>query len=402
MRVSFHSSHVEGDFSSGRLTVRFALEDDVRGVTHAGEFFFDVPPDFHVHSDLVAAALMAVMRRGCGDVRFNFPVSAHCAATLPLFHRCGEVTPVDPDLEPRRPGRYLGVSFSGGLDSLAVLTMLREIGEEVKVITAEYAGFHREAVGYAGYARDVSCHTNFRRVVGDRGRRFDAAVPLLFADYADLGSFATGHQFGGVPGLWVDPRTGPREVVWQAPVSDAGGLTEVHIARSLRTAGLLRYIVSAAPEQVERGFHATSAPGTQKYLAKGLMLRHIYQEMDVPIPPFLRNLAYSHRTAGMTTERIIHLSTIWEWRYLRHTSARRVDPRIILGDWSALEPLSLDFFWKYCPLSAELIPAAFRERLLATLRAHGIAPYSAQDYDELEAVRQCVLAINAPGSVTFG
>ena len=84
--------------------------------------------------------------------------------------------------------------------------MLKELaGIEPKVITGEFDGFHREAVGYASYRRDVSCYTNFRRVFGDRGRRFDAAIPLLFADYADLHSFATGHTFGNLPHVWNDP-----------------------------------------------------------------------------------------------------------------------------------------------------------------------------------------------------
>ena len=126
---------------------------------------------------------------------------------MPRYHRLEDLGPVDPDLEPRRPGRHIGVSFSGGLDSVGVLTLLHDVaGLDVKLITAEYEGFYRETVGYASYRRDVSCFTNFRRVFGDRGRRFDAVVPLLFADYADLDSFVSGHTFGAMPGLWTDPR----------------------------------------------------------------------------------------------------------------------------------------------------------------------------------------------------
>src|SRR6476659_7171829 len=116
--VSFVSSHVAGDYSSGRLTVWVEREDARSGQTHYDELWFEVPPDFHTDNDSVAAALLTLVgnRRA---VTFNFPISARCAQLLTEFYDLEEVSPVDPSLEPRRPGRRLGLNFSGGLDSMA-------------------------------------------------------------------------------------------------------------------------------------------------------------------------------------------------------------------------------------------------------------------------------------------
>jgi len=401
MRASFESSHVTGDFSDGRLTGRVTIEDDARQFTRNREVFFAVPPEFHAHNDLVAAALPAMLGKQVRAARFNFPISSCCAATLPRYYHLADVGPIDPRMEPRRPGRHIGVTFSGGLDSLAMMIFLGDrAGIDVKIITAEYEGFHREAVGYASYQRDVSCWTNVRRVFGDGSRRFDAAVPLLFGDYADLHSFVTGHNFASIMLHWFDPRLdGTREFELHDLVSAAGGLRELHIARSLHTSGLLKFLVAAAPEQVEAGFHVTAAPDTQKYLFKAMMLRHLYQAMHRPLPPFLQDLRLQRRATGTPSERAIHLWTIWEWRFLDWATAVRVEPRIATVDWTPLESLSLEFFWKHCPRTAAFMPPEIRAPVLAGLESAGIEAYSERDYEELEQVRQFILAVNPPQAV---
>jgi hypothetical protein len=295
-----HSSHVTEGFGGGRLVVQVTIEDDAAQLTTRREFFFSTPPDFHAHNDLIAAALMAIMGRGFREVRFNFPVSAHCAATLPQYHHLDAVSPVDPSLEPRRPGRYIGVSFSGGLDSVGLYTLLRDVaGLNVKVITGEYEGFHREAIGYASYRRDVSCYTNFRRVVGDRGRRLDAAIPLLFADYADLESFVSGHIFGAMPLLWVDPTSDePPEFLSQDPVALAGGLTELHIVRCLHAPSFLRFLAATAPERVPNAFFSCDGPGGRKHVMKGLMLQQAFARLGSPAPDDVANLVLPRQSAS--------------------------------------------------------------------------------------------------------
>ncbi|RIK35281.1 MAG: hypothetical protein DCC58_20680, partial [Chloroflexi bacterium] len=292
MHVQFTSSHVGGDFSSGRLVVQAALEQPSRGISEVREFFFEVPPDFCTHNDLVAAALLALIGRGYTTAGFNFPISERCARLLAWVHQLEDIGPVDASQEPRRPGTHLGVTFSGGLDSLAVWVLVRDYaGIPFKLITGEFEGYYREAVGYAPYRRDVSCYTNFRRVIGEVGRRFDVVIPLLFADYADLGAFTTGHTFASGPMLWNDPRLDAEpEFLWINMFAEAAGLPEVHLVRGLDTAGLLQFLYATAPETLERGMHVTSRPGTTKYRAKASILEYLFRRDGASTPSWLANM----------------------------------------------------------------------------------------------------------------
>ena len=55
--------------------------DAERRVTHHDRIHVQVPRDFHVHNDSVAAALMTLVGRSCPIVTFNFPISTRCAGT---------------------------------------------------------------------------------------------------------------------------------------------------------------------------------------------------------------------------------------------------------------------------------------------------------------------------------
>ena len=132
------------------------------------------------------------------DVTFNFPISSYCADILTTYYRLREIGPVDASLEPRQPGRWIGLNFSGGFDSVALWCLLKhELQLDFRVITSDYGGrFAHERLGFKHFARDVSCVTNLRQLGYDGRGRFNAAVPLLYADYLDLSALASGHVSG--------------------------------------------------------------------------------------------------------------------------------------------------------------------------------------------------------------
>ena len=399
VQIEFNSSHVTGDYSGGTLIIKVTSAENGQ-VSRQNEVFFTVPPDYHVHNDLVAAACMAFAGHGYREAAFNFPISTACADMLAAYYRLDAVSPVDSSLQARKPGRYLGLSFSGGLDSLGIWVLLREFAEiEFKVITAEYDRFYREATGYASYARDVSCHTNFRNTFHDRAG-FEVVVPLLFADYADLYAFTTGHTFAHYPLIWNDfPASEPPEFVYRDAVAWAGGLIELHLARFLIESALLLLLVRAAPERVEQAFLSASGPGTEKYYAKAMMLRHIYPSEGLAIPAYLHDPGRPEFPARSGVSGLILLRQIFLWWIGGRRQAMRLAYRARHTDWSPLHGLALDFQWKYNPELARLIPDAFRDLVLAGLETHGIEPYSVQDFAELSAVRRFMIAANPPGSL---
>jgi hypothetical protein len=394
--VYFESSHVSGDFAARRLTVAIARPDAARGLTVRDQVWFSVPADFRTHHDSVAAALMTLVGRTYPIVTFNFPISRHCAELLTSYYRLEEIGPIDESQEPRRPGRALGLNFSGGLDSVCVWVLLHELmGEELKVIHANYgAEFAREHDATRCFQLDVDCATDLRNVGYDQRGRFLTAVPLLYADYADLGSVTHGNPYFHYPPLHVESTVDglpPRFLAHDAVVN-AGGLHELHLIRGLMTWSTLKVLVATAPERVEAALSASAAPGTVKHAIKSLALREIFEQLGQPLPATLRDWV-PPRTLPLFGERL-DVDT-WALYFLR-TKGRAFVNTFVLGlnrlDMARCDELSFDFLTKYNSSLIYLVPEPLRSNFMRVLHGFDIYPYGERDWHDLERYRAFLLA----------
>lgn len=394
--VSFISSHTEGDFSSGRLTAWVGRPDERTGQTAYDELWFEVPPDFHTHNDSVAAALMTLVGRRYRAVRFNFPISDFCATTLAAYYGLDEVGPRDPALAPRRPGRRLGLNFSGGLDSMAVWALLREhVGADFRAIAMDYGGpFANERRGFRAVPADVICRTNLRALGYDQHGRFNATGGLLFADYLDLGSLTSGHTYNQSPysieHLWhgETPRFRAQEGAYAA-----GGLTEAHLIRGLNSLGTLKVVVALAPELVEASFAAAAPPGAENHITKGLTLRWLYARLGAEPPPGVRLLVFPDPPPSFGAALGPDMRALFIIKHYGMELARRVMRGLEAHDFAWLDELSLDFLGNYNTNYVELIPADLREGILSGYHACGIYPYTERDWRELDRANDFLLAV---------
>lgn len=376
--------------------MRIARDDPLAGVTIHDEIFFEVPSDFQAHHDAVGAALMTLFGRAYAAVEFNFPISAHCAETLAAYYALDDIGPVDASLAPRERGRFLGLNFSGGLDSTAVWVILRDLmREELKVIHANYGPLYAgEQLGTVGYHKDVDCATDLRAQRYDQAGRFLAAVPLLFADYAGLGSVAHGNPYFHYPPLHVEStRDGsPPAFLAHDAVFGAGGLDELHLIRGLMTWSTLKILVTAAPERVEAALSASARPGTVKHAIKSLALRDTYERLDEPLPPFLRAWT-PPRTPSRFGERL-DVDT-WALYFLRTRGPEFVGSFVRGADRLDLAPLddiSYDFLTRYNPSLIQVIPEPLRGRFMRVLHEFDIYPYTERDWRDLDRYRAFLLA----------
>jgi hypothetical protein len=398
MRVAFASSHVHGDFNSGRLEIRIEREDTRSGVTVVDDIYFSVPPDFHAHNDLVAVALMTLIGRQFRAVSFNFPISERCAARLRDYYQLLEVGPVDAGLEPRPPGRRIGVTFSGGLDSLATVVLLRELlHEPAVVITADYGGAYAfERDGYGSVRQDLVCATDFRRKGYFRHGRFNFAVPLLYADYFALSGVATGNPFTQTPVDLASLADGAApEFLGPARALQAGGVDELFIVRSLMTPALLRVLMTAAPELLEYGFRGAGPPGGTKPYYKGLVLRHLYQADGRQPPAFLDTLAVPTRTFRYGDELNNDLRALYLLRHGVVEPTRRLFPNLARQRLDFNAGLRHTMQERYNTNVIAHVPPELRQRLLAAFHACGIYPYDERDWHELDILRRHVPSLRS-------
>jgi hypothetical protein len=385
MRIAFASSHVTGNYRSGHLTVGVCVEDDALGQTTWDTIEFAVPPDFHTHNDAVASALMTLVGRKYDEVEFNFPISTTCWETLGAYYGELAIGPVDPAAEPRRPGRRLGLNFSGGLDSTAGWLLLRELyGDDFAVVTSEYGGRHEfEALAYSQYQRDVSCRTNLRQKRYNLDGRFNFCVPLLFADYLDLWGIATGHILIHTHDWVIDFPSGGRPAFLLGDlVVNAGGLEEVHLLRSLSAVGVARVLLTLGPERIEAAMAASSPPKGGKAFLGAWIMRLLHADAGLPAPPFLDDYPPQQMAFGDYITRVLYL-------YKREGPAAIAQycPAMLREEMRVLDELSLRLLERYNPSFVALLPTPLDTRLPALLQECGIQPYDAHDWEELAALR---------------
>jgi hypothetical protein len=390
MRCVLHSSHVTGDFASGRLEVQIAREDTRSGVTVVDDINFSVPTEFRIHNDAVAAALLTLIGGYYPSVSFNFPISTHCATLLRDYYRLDELGPIDGSLEPRRPGTRVAVSFSGGLDSTAVVVLLRELaGIPALTITNDYGGgFAFERHGFGGVRQDIVCATDFRAKGYFRHGNFNLATPLLFADYLDLRYVANGDSFANdLIGLASLADGSPPRFLPHAASLQAGGLEELHVARFLCLPGLLRVLVAAAPRLLEDSFRASGPPGAFKPYFKGVALRCLYADDGVDPPAFLAALTPPTRPTSYGNGPAKDMSIAWVAKRVGVQPLLPVFPNLAGADLSFLDELDVRLHERYCPNFIGLVPPELRQPLLSAFHACGIYPFTEHDWHELAVLR---------------
>jgi hypothetical protein len=393
MRIELHSSHVDGDFSSGRLEVRILREDERAGVSVLDDIYVSVPPDFHAHNDLVATALLTLIGGASPDVSFNFPISTHCATLLRDYYRLTDIGPVDPALAPRVPGTRVGVAFSGGLDSTAVVVLLRELlGEPTAVITNDYAyGFEFERQGFGNVAQDIVCATDFRVKGFVAGGNFNLATPLLFADYLDLRAVANGDPLLTHAVDMASLADGsPPPFLAHAPALLAGGLHDVYLARSLMTPALLRVLMVAAPQLLEPATRAAGSWGSTKPYFKGMTLRALYRADGLPPPVFLDTLPRPRRTFRYGDDPTNDLRALYLLSRGEDAAVRQLFPNLTRVDLAFNAGLRHTYQERYNTNSIAQVSAALRNRLLDAFQRCGIYPYDERDWHEIAILREHV------------
>lgn len=359
---------------------------------------FAVPRDFSSHNDSVAAALMTLVGRHPTVASFNFPISDHCATLLRAYYDLAEVGPVDPSLEPRRPGRYLGLNFSGGLDSSAMRALLeRLMPGEFRVVSTDFEGVEdHEARALDAWPPDLRCATDFRRK-GFFAGRYISAVPLLFADYLDLYGLTSAHVFSQDANSVERNIDGHRPAFLdKAPSLQAGGLEEVHIFRGLDEVGVLRILMRLVPDRLEAAVRGSSQPGTLRNISRRLALRILFDQERLPLPDFVAETLLTTQPespGGFFAGGVPILYVIKHYGEAGTRALSFGDIDMTRIDWSFLDDLSMEFAAKYNTNFIRYMPPDLRTPLLNLLASVDVGPYTERDWNELETTRQALIPV---------
>lgn len=206
-------AHILHDRTAGRVTIEPSAEeyDNHDGRFHGGHVTFDLPfTRDEIHPDLLALSTILVLHPFVGhrlsiDLAVSDQFREACSAWL--SYDCEFLDDVGPGVAPRPRGTAPGLSFSGGMDSVAALALMPRDTRAIfldRVTTWDFtsrslydndsayaACSMLEDRGYAVYKVPTTLEY-IRRPVGFPVDWSCGVPAILLADHLDLASIAWG------------------------------------------------------------------------------------------------------------------------------------------------------------------------------------------------------------------
>lgn len=379
MEIAFESAHSVAGFPDNHLRINIRAEDAEGPITR--EIWFSVPPDFHVHNDSVAATLATFCGTKYDTISLNFPISDHCEAAL--ARHCSAAILKPGAIAPRVPGTEIGLSFSGGFDSLAAHLLAPNT---MKLISLDFGmRFKRERTYFETHRPAAICTTNFREEgFWANDWRFMASAAILHADYLNLGTIAFGSILEATPWNFAPARS--KKGVAEDPLYAAAGLVGSSPIRGLTEFGTAMVLDARGSNEIEPSLASLADPGTEKLFRKRLLIDTVRYEAGGPLPPF-ETYAYPRVKPDFGQSFAVDFLALYFLKLYGYETVGRWMSGLDAPDLAWLSDTDLRFYCRYNPNFITSIPERMRNEVLSGYHECGIYPYDEYDWTAFETVR---------------
>lgn len=331
-------------------------------------------------SDDIAYALSTL----CGDkydsIKFDFCISEKCKDNISRFTKADiwindgkKITYSNKVCIEKKP---FILNFSGGLDSLAALSLLPR--NDTALVSLDFGGWFERETCFFELFNPCIVKTDFRQKKFDRNSwTYMGAGALLLHSFFD----AKYNVFGTV--MEASPDYLKNDVVFDdaSPFKDVGlhenrminGLTEVG------TAILSCYYYTS--NVIEQSLKSLAASGSNKYVRKELLIdfaNHYIHGSDLSVLDY--SLIDEHWGNDFASD--------FNYIYMLAKMKPNYSFKHIPSDVVALcERISGDFYEKFNTIFLEYIPVEYRGYIVKKMIDAGINLYTKKDFDEIELVK---------------
>ncbi|MDK8099110.1 hypothetical protein HMPREF3152_03370 [Actinomyces sp. HMSC06A08] len=373
----------------------FALVDNTRfefQVRGEGKDFccyFDFGRPIVLTDKTLTATLAIISGRAFDRIEVGHPLPPDCVEFLRSFCRA-EIVPSAsaPNLAvpyvPQKSGN-IGLSFSGGFDSLAAWKLLP--AQNTTLISLDFGGrFSREAQFFTNFPV-ISVKTNLVAA------RFHTHTWAFMALGAILAAPTLGLQtlsFGTILEASSANMTfrGLGQIETGYPVFDFLGLTWYNPALGLTEIGTALISAKTHPELLSESLKSLAEPGTEKLYRKWVLLRLVERLTGQSLPVEEPRRPYPQHRVPFGSSFTSHMLSF----YMRkHLGAEVAD--IFVSDVPAavdefVARADLTFFERYNSNFLHKVPPSYRPGLIKTLASFGILPYTEKDFLEYQRTLQ--------------
>jgi hypothetical protein len=358
----------------------------LRTVHQVDHLHFTVPPGFHAHPDLVAAAVAPLVHSRHERIRFNFAVSS--AVQELIARRTRAKVSTEGTIEPRQAGSTTALNFSGGMDSLAAW-LLAPHG--VKRVAIDFgAWFRRERRFFDTLDPDVVCRTDIRAKGYARNDwLFMGSVAMLFADHLDLGAMGFGTMFDSTPSNFNPAGwdISARRRSPQPALAEAIGLREYATTRGLTVFGGSMVVDAFRPDLAERSLGSLARHRSEKSFRKRLAF-DTAAAFRRGAPVDLDALQLPYREIEIGTSYSADFATLAFMTLYPPEFVQRFVRHVERGTLDAARTVRPDFLFRYNPMFIDDIPGELRPTVLRRLAEAGVEMYRDDDWAEYEKFRR--------------
>lgn len=242
--------------------------------------WFQLPTPVRPRDDVIALCLATLCGKGYDTVELDLVYSERCAQSLRKITGAEVTAPSGPEYY-RRRGSTVGLNFSGGFDSLAVLEMMPQ---DTALVSLDFGGrFARERASFGTFATNIVA-TNLVDLGWHRNSwEFMAVGTILLSDQLDLGAYT----FGTVMEASRDFLAGSGSFVPAVIEACAYlGLTSYNPVRGFTEIGTLAIAARSYASSFVAVAESVANEPEAKYTRKVLMMTAVAERfhLDLPIP----------------------------------------------------------------------------------------------------------------------
>lgn len=337
--------------------------------------WFKLPPGYIPHPDLVALSHVALFGAYYGSIDYRAPVTQATQLGIKKYMRTDWTSPTFPT-EMRDTGKKVSINFRGGLGSLAATALL---GYKARPIATDFLPNNGAERSLVDRFLATTVETNAHTV--QKSWMYTSATSILMKEFFDASNIAQATTLESTPWNFSDSfwgQTNPAlfQLAGMNTVYPLVGLTEFSVA----------YIVAKTfPELIKDTLAAISAPGTEKYMRKVLLLESVQKRFELPLdvenfisPTMGRRIKLGNHfsadfvAAGLLAE--LGLERVSQWMDF---------PDGFLREFSSFDS---SFYWKEVSGMDYGLPAPFDFEVLRKKYEYGINTYSSVDWRNFHRV----------------
>lgn len=370
-------------YANFELTNNTRLSFDVRSEENNFRCFFEFSRPIVITAKTLTATLAIISGQSFDQMSVDHALPAQCVDFLSQFCQCqlsvGSAAHSITSEVPNAKCGNIGLSFSGGFDSIAAKELLDP--DKTILISLDFGGrFAREAVFFDNFPT-LTVRTN---LVTEKFHRHSWAFMALGAILASPTLGLDVLSFGSI--LEASPQNmlsaGPDMDTTNFPVFEFLGLDWYNPALGITEVGSAIIAAQTIPDLLDDSLKSLAEPGTEKLYRKWVLLKLAELFTGLPLQATEPRKPYPQHRLPFGTSFVSHLLSSYMQKKLgaqvRDIFVSQMPDEV--NDF--IEGADLTFFERYNSNFLQKVPAQFRAGLIARLASFGILPYTQKDWQE--------------------